>query len=386
MLFKEVAGHLKIKSQLTDSYKAGRTAHAQIFLGKEGNGSLALAMAYAQFLLCEDQQAEDSCGQCNSCRKTQKLVHPDIHFSYPTVGPKKISTDFIKEWRETLLENPYMNINQWLQKLEADNKQGNITVSECLSIVQRLSYKAMEGRYRIMILWLPEYLGKEGNRLLKLIEEPRPNTVFLLVSENPDKILNTILSRCQLVSIPRLKDEEIASILIEKHKLDSDSANSLAYLSEGNYNKAISQIKETTDNNALIFIDWLRVCYLGKPKDMVHWVEGIVSGKHKEKDFFNKTGRKDQVYFLQYGLYFLKEFLSLQQGRDQIRIRFQKTELSTATNMLKVIGVEQIGKMMHLFDETSYHIERNGNPRILFLDASIQMNHLLKKKTIGFCH
>lgn len=382
MLFKEVIGQEKIKKHLIESFQAERTAHAQIFLGKEGNGALALALAYAQFLLCENQNEQDACGECGACRKAKKMVHPDMHFSYPTVGPKKISTDFIKEWREIILENPYLNANQWLEKLGAENKQGNITKDECVSIVQRLSYKALEGKFKIMILWLPEYLGKEGNRLLKLIEEPRPKTVFLLVSEQQGKILNTILSRCQLVNIPRLEDELIATNLEKNYQIPTEKAQTIAYLVEGNYNKAKTLLHEIDDNNALLFVDWLRVCYQGKPKDMVGWVEGIVSGKHPSKDFFQKMGRKDQVLFLQYALYFLKEFLSLQMGGGQLKVRLQKAELTTAQNMLKVIGMEQLQRLIVLFDETAFHVERNGNPRILFLDASIQVHHVLRKQKL----
>jgi DNA polymerase-3 subunit delta' len=383
MLFKDVLGQEKIKKHLIESFFTERTAHAQIFLGKEGNGALALALAYSQFLLCDNPTEHDSCGECGACRKVQKLVHPDLHFSYPTIGTKKISTDFIKEWREAILENPYLNVNQWLEKLDAENKQGNITKDECVSIVQRLSYKALEGKFKIMILWLPEYLGKEGNRLLKLIEEPRPKTVFLLISENPSKILNTILSRCQLVNIPRLEDDLIATHLEQDHNLTTEKAQTIAYLVEGNYNKAKSLLHEIDDNNAKIFVDWLRVCYQGKPKDLVQWVEAIVSGKHKDKDFFTKMGRKDQVLFLQYALYFLKEFLSLQLGGGQLKIRLQAAELSTAQNMLKVIGIEQLQQLITLFDETAFHIERNGNPRILFLDVSIHIHHILRKPKLA---
>ncbi|WMX14715.1 hypothetical protein [Aureispira sp. CCB-E] len=379
MLFKEVFGHEKIKQHLVESYRAERTAHAQIFLGKEGNGALALALAYAQFLLCEQPADQDACGTCGACRKTNKYVHPDLHFSYPTVGSKAISTNFIKEWRAAITENPYLNANQWLEYLGAENKQGNITKDECVSIVQRLSYKALEGRFKIMILWLPEYLGKEGNRLLKLIEEPRPNTVFLLISEEEGKILNTILSRCQLVNIPRLEDEQIAKALEQNKNLSAQKAQTIAYLVEGNYNKACALVEDMDDNNATLFVDWLRVCYQGKPQEMVQWVEGIVSGKHPQKDFFTKMGRKDQVVFLQYALYFLKEFLSLQLGGGQLKVRLQKAELTTAQNMLKVIGVDQLQELITLFDETAFHVERNGNPRILFLDVSIKIHHILRR-------
>lgn len=381
MLFKDLLGHHKIIKHLIQSHRAGRTAHAQIFVSKKGSGALPLALAYAQYILCDSPLPNDACGLCPACKKNKKMVHPDVHFSYPTIGTKKISTDFIKEWREAVLQNKYQGINEWLEKIGAENRQGNINKDECVSIVRRLSLKASEGGYKVMILWLPEFLGKEGNRLLKLIEEPRPNTLFLLVSEQSEKILNTILSRCQLVNIPRLKDELIAEQLQFKFDIPTKKAETIAYLAEGNYNKAVRLIEDVDDNNALIFVDWLRVCYQGKPLDMVQWVEAIVSGQHPNKNFFQKMGRKDQIAFLQYALFFIKEFLALKLGGQKLGIRLQKTELTTAKNMLKIIGMEQMQQMITLFDEVAFHVERNGNPRILFLNTSIKIHHILRKQT-----
>lgn len=379
MLFSEALGQEKIKKRLIESFQAGRTAHAQIFLGKEGNGALALALGYAQYLLCENPNIEDSCGTCSGCRKTEQLAHSDLHFSYPIIDSKGISTDFIKEWRQAVLENPYLNINQWLEKLGADNQKGNISKAECTSVIQRLSFKPIEGKYRIMIFWMPEYLGNEGNVLLKLIEEPRPNTIFIFVAEEEDKILNTILSRCQLVVVPRLDDEQIAQELVKSYQLAPEKAATIAYLAEGNYNKAQALIHEVDDNNTPIFVDWLRTCYQGNPQEMVLWVEGIVNGTHPKKDFFIKMGRKDQMAFLQYALYFLNEFLHLQISGGQLKVRLQKTELATAQNMLKIIGIQQLQKLIKLFDDTIFHIERNAHPKILFLDASIQIHHILRQ-------
>ena len=382
MLFKDVAGQEKIKHKLMESHLADRTAHAQIFNAKEGSGGLALALAYAQYLLCENPQATDACGQCSACKKTQKLIHPDLHFSYPTVGSKTVSTDFITEWRAAILENPYISIHDWLITLNAENKQGNISVSECVSIVQRLSYKAIEGKYRILILWLPEFLGAEGNRLLKLIEEPRPNTIFLLVTENVDKILNTILSRCQLIQLNQLSDEEIILKLMTDHALDRSRAENIGYLADGNYHQAIKLMHNTEDLNADLFVYWLRVCYLGKAIEMVQWVEGMASGKHPEKDCFFKMGRKDQVFFLKYGLFFFREFLKLKTDGSGERVRLKEKESAVAKNLLKLLDVSKISKLSLLFDEMIYHIERNGNAKLIFMDASIKMHKVLQAQHV----
>lgn len=379
MQFKDVIGHHATKQHLIESYQASRTAHAQLFLGKPGNGALPLALAYAQYLLCEAPGPTEACGQCRACRQVSKYVHPDLHFSYPTVGAKAVSTDVIKEWRAALQASPYLSIRDWLQHLGAENKQGNITKDECVSIVQRLSYKALEGRFKILILWLPEFLGKEGNRLLKFIEEPRPNTVFLLVSEQPENILNTIRSRCQLVSLPRLDEQEIAHHLIQEHQTPAERAQHIAQLADGSFRRALQLLEQEQDHHAPLLLYWLRVCYQGQPKALVQWVEGISSGKHPEKDFFIKMGRTDQVAFLRYALHFLKEFLSLQLGQGQVPVRLQGTELQTAQNMLRVLHWQAIQEMVVLLDETAFHVERNGNPRILFLDLSIQFHKLLRQ-------
>jgi DNA polymerase-3 subunit delta' len=199
MRFKDIIGQEAIKQRLINSVNENRVSHAQLFLGPEGSGSLALAVAYAQYLSCEDKQTDDSCGVCSSCRKYQKLMHPDLHFSYPFFAKHKDDTalTYIEQWRDAFTANPYLSLDIWRGYLEAENKQANINIAECHQIIKKLSFKPFESAYKILILWLPEYLDKEGNALLKVIEEPQPNTLFLLVAQNQDQILNTILSRTQ---------------------------------------------------------------------------------------------------------------------------------------------------------------------------------------------
>jgi len=245
MQFKQIAGQQAIKQRLINTVNDNRVSHAQLFLGPEGSGSLALAVAYAQYLSCEDRQPDDSCGVCSSCRKYQKLMHPDLHFSYPFFAKDKNDTalTFIEQWRDAFLANTYLSLDIWRSYLDAENKQANINIAECHQIIKKLSFKPFESEYKILILWLPEYLDKEGNSLLKIIEEPQPNTLFLLVAQNQDQILNTILSRTQLVKIPALAYDEIKDELMQKHHQTEFAAAEIAYLSNGNLTEALSMLQ-----------------------------------------------------------------------------------------------------------------------------------------------
>src|ERR1700744_1302022 len=263
MQFKQIVGQEATKQRLINTVTENRVSHAQLFLGPEGSGSLALAVAYAQFLSCEDKQPDDSCGVCSSCRKYQKLMHPDLHFSYPFFAKHKDDNalTFIEEWREALLANPYLTLDIWRDYLEAENKQANINIAECHQIIKKLSLKPFESVYKVLILWLPEYLDKEGNALLNSIEEPQPNTLFLLVAQNQDQILNTILSRTQLVKIPALSYEEIKETLIAQHNQTEEAAAEIAYLANGNLTEALAMLQQENKSYHTLFVQWLRLCF-----------------------------------------------------------------------------------------------------------------------------
>src|SRR6201996_2845132 len=256
MQFSEIVGQAAVKQRLVNTVKENRVSHAQLFLGPEGSGSLALAVAYAQYLSCEDRQPDDSCGVCASCRKYQKLMHPDLHFSYPFFAKHKDDNalTFIEQWREAFLANPYLNLDGWRSYLDAENKQANINIAECHQIIKKLSFKPFESEFKILILWLPEYLDKAGNALLKIIEEPQPNTLFLLVAQNQDQILNTILSRTQLVKIPALEYDEIKEYLITQHHQTDEAAAEIAYLSNGNLTEALTMLHQDTKGYHKIFV------------------------------------------------------------------------------------------------------------------------------------
>lgn len=367
MAFKDIIGQHDVKQLLQGMIENDRIPHAQIFLGGEGSGKLATAIAFAQSAMCSDSQKGEACGTCSHCVKSSKLIHPDIHFSYPTIGSKVTSASFSKEWREAILTNPYFNIQEWLQQINAENKQGNINKDECDAIVKKLSLKTFEGKYKILILWLPEYLGKEGNRLLKLIEEPPENTLFVLVAENVELILNTILSRCQILKFKPLSDSEIIEEL-ESKGLDSDKASGIAHLSNGNLNQALALITDSENDNALLFLEWLRICYLGKPREIITW-----------SDKFAAIGRENQKYFFDYGLFFLREYMVLKlTGNDNVRL--SERELKTAKNLTKVIEYGQIEPISIILTDAAFHISRNANPKILMTDITARMNKILRAK------
>lgn len=369
LTFSSVIGHGPAIAQLRHMADQDRIPHALLLLGMPGSGDLALAIAFAQYVLCEDRTDGDACGKCRGCSKVAKLVHPDLHFSFPTVGSNVTSDQHLAAWREAMAENPYLDVNQWLQRIGAENKQGNINKEECTSIVRKLSFKIFEGRKKILLMWLPEYLGKEGNRLLKLIEEPPENTVLLLVAQNQELILNTILSRCQLVKLKPLTDAEVEQGLVRMKNLPPEKARAIAQLVAGNLNEALNIAEQPESDNSALFLDWFRKSYLGNGIEMADWVEKFAS-----------EGRENQKQFLQYGLHFMREYLTLKMAGEAngIEVRLLPQELATARNLTKVIGFEQAERIVKLFNDCAYYVERNANQKLLFLDASIQLNKILR--------
>ncbi len=368
MFFRDIIGQSKVKPVLAGLASGGRLPHAMMLLGPSGGGSLAVALAFVQFLQCEYRQPDDTepCGECPACRKAAVFSHPDIHFSFPAVGSGVVSTDFLKEWRSFLTGNPYAGVNDWLQQLGAENKQGNITKDECNAIIKKLSLKKFEGRYKILLMWLPEYLGKEGNRLLKLVEEPPEDTVFLFVAENTELILPTLLSRCQLVRLDPLSDEEVSAALTDRLKLDPARASEIAFLAGGDFGEAIRTASSQENSHTAMFVDWLRKCWKGNAVELVQWTEG-----------FARTGRETQKQFLLYGLHFMRELMALS-ATGNSTLRLKPDELATAQNMARVLDFDKISRLVEVFNDNIFHIERNANPKILMLDTSVGVNTIMK--------
>ncbi|MNJ97126.1 DNA polymerase III subunit tau [compost metagenome] len=372
MQFKEIVGQENIKQQLIQTVAENRISHAQLFLSSDGSGALALAIAYAQYINCLDKQTGDSCGVCSSCRKYERYIHPDLHFSYPFFASKDVKTavDVLEEWRSMLLTDAYFDMDIWRSKLSAENKQANINIAECHDIIKKLSYKAFEAETKVLIMWLPEYLDKEGNSLLKIIEEPPQNTLFILVANNQEQILSTLLSRTQIVKIPKLSHATIEHYLMEGHGLSENQATEYSFLADGNLIEAKSLVANTHNDNADKFAEWLRMGYGNRVLDLTAFVEQAAS-----------WGRENQKNFLKYGISFLRECSLLLSGADDL-VKLPVRALETAKKLsTHVLDLSMADAIISELEKAHYHIERNANPKILFLDVSLQLVKIIKFKT-----
>jgi DNA polymerase-3 subunit delta' len=373
MRFKEIIGQETIKQQLIQTVAENRVSHAQLFLSCPGSGALPLAIAYAQYLNCLQKTADDSCGQCSSCRKYERYIHPDLHFSYPFFASKdvKIATDVLDQWRKMLLNDAYFDMDIWRSKLQAENKQANINIAECHDIIKKLSYKAFEGETKVLIMWLPEYLEKEGNALLKIIEEPPQNTLFILVANNQDQILSTLLSRTQIVKISKLADATIESYLMENHGLSEQQAIEYSFLADGNLIEAKMLVENAQNDHADKFAEWLRLGYGNKVLELSAFVDQAAS-----------WGRENQKNFLKYGISFLRECCLLLSGAEEL-VKLPLRTLETARKLsAHVLDLNMAEAIITELEQAHYHIERNANPKILFLDVSLQLVKIIKFKTL----
>jgi DNA polymerase-3 subunit delta' len=372
MQFKDIIGQEEIKRQLVQTVAENRVSHAQLFLSCDGSGALPMAIAYAQYINCLDKKADDSCGECSSCRKYGRYIHPDLHFSYPFFASKDVKTavDVLDEWRSMLLEDPYFDMDIWRSKLNAENKQANINIAECHDIIKKLSYKAFEAETKVLIMWLPEYLDKEGNSLLKIIEEPPQNTLFLLVANSQEQILSTLLSRTQIVKIPKLPHAIIESFLVETQGLSENQATEYSFLADGNLIEAKQLVVTTHNENADQFAEWLRMGYGNRVPDMAVFADQIAG-----------WGRENQKNFLRYGISFLRECALLISGADEL-VKLPLSAMDTAKKLsAHVLSLTMAEAIISELETAHYHVERNANPKILFLDVSLQLVKIIKFKT-----
>ena len=376
MLFNQIIGQEHIKKHLQKSAENGRIPHAQLFVGKEGCGTLPMAIAYAQFLLCNFSDDVDTCNiKCN------KLQHPDLHFAFPvttndSVKKHAVSDLFLEDWRDFVATQPYGSLFNWLQHIGVENKQGLIGVDESEAVVKKLKLKSYEGGFKVMIIWMAEKMNiAAANKLLKLIEEPPNKTVFLLITENEEQIINTIRSRCQALHFPALSEQDIANSLIVNNQVADNEASKIAHQAEGNYNKALHLLQN--DSSDLIFeewfIAWIRTAFRAKGDASV--VQQLISWS----DTISKTGRETQKRFLDYCLQFFRQALLMNYKSDHLV--FMETE--SGFDLSKFAPFVHSGNILEIekeLNDAMYHIERNGNAKIILLDLSMKLTRFLHKK------
>jgi len=375
MLFKEIPGLDDIKQTLIQSVHTGYIHHAQLFFGNEGSGNLALAWAYATYINCEDRQPGDACGVCPACSKMGKLAHPDLHQILPVAATKKIAKDplsehFLSEWRLFLKENPYASLTDWLNYIGTENRQPHISAEESRQIIQRLSLKPYEADYKILLMWLPELLNvTSANALLKILEEPPPKTLFLLVSHDPARLLTTILSRTQLVRIRSFTDQEIAQVLVARYQTEPARASQIAHLADGNLNEALRLNGEVKNDQHQLFRDWMRLCFQAERR-----LTEVV----KNADKLAAMPREAQKNILQYGINMIRESLVYTYQEPRL-IRLEGEEMTFVQGFAKVMTEEKAERFYTYFNDAVMHLERNANPRIVFLDTSLQVAGSIKQ-------
>lgn len=368
MYFSQVIGQHSTKESLISSVQKGRIPHAQLFLGKSGWGGLPLALAYARYVTCLNPLENDACGECSSCRKHHSYTHPDLHFSFPFPREKgEKSSNIIAEWRKAILENPYMNILEWMQFLDAEKKQANIPLAECREVAKSLSLKPFESEYKILLMWLPEYLGKEGNSLLKLIEEPPAKTLFLLVAENPDKILGTIISRTQSVRLRPIEQQAMYEFLKGKEGLDDEKARRLSAITQGDFRLLNDLITDTESPYFEILKSWMSICVTSNVPKIVPWADKI-SGLSKE----NLKG------FLLYSIEILRSVLILSYSEELVPWSGRELSFIQKFNSLKLPNAKFEG-MVEGIEIALGQIERNARVPLVLTDLSYTLVRNLKK-------
>jgi DNA polymerase-3 subunit delta' len=382
MLFSEILGQEHLKNHLIKSATTGRIPHAQLFVGPEGSGTLASAIAYAQYVLCSNTGQENNGGNEGCNLKFSQLSHPDLHFIYPTVTTEEVkskpkSIDFIKDWRDFVLQNPYGGLFDWYTALGVENKQGEIRVDDAQEIVKSLSLKAYEGGYKVMIIWMADKMNiAASNKLLKILEEPTPQTLFILITESEENLIQTIRSRCQILHFNGLPEKVIAEALEKQEQLDSKTARKIAHQAQGNFNKALKLLGENNEDLPFEqwFVLWVRAAFRAKGnaaaiQDLIEWSEEIA-----------KLGREMQKKFLLFCIEMFRQALLLNYQANSLVFMEPKVEKFKLENFAPFVNGNNILEIYQELNDAMYHIERNGNAKIILTDLSIKLTRLIHKK------
>ncbi|MCT4640006.1 MAG: DNA polymerase III subunit delta [Bacteroidales bacterium] len=379
MLFKEITGHNEIKNRLINGINSGRFGHAQLFAGPEGNGALALAIAYAQYVNCKGEKTDDACGTCSSCVKYNKLVHPDLHFIFPHQSYKSGSREkernaLLIKWRSIMSDNPYISENSWYSFIGMENKQGLINKDDSVDIIKALSMKSFEAEYKVMIIWMPERMNDTAaNKILKLLEEPPQKTLFLLVTNSPDRIIKTITSRTQITKIPAIRRDDIVGALINRYGVDSETSEEIAKYSNGNFAKAIDAKNNwgQEDEHLDHFRNLLRYCWGRKIIEISTWVEDTAT-----------RGREDIKQLLLRGSQIIRE--NIMQTVDCDEISFTTPYEKAFIEKFHVfVKPENIGDAYDILNQAYIDIARNANVKIVLTDMSFKLATLFFPRNKG---
>lgn len=375
MRFADIPGIDNAKKQLIQAIRNNHVAHAQLFYGQHGSANLALALAYSAYINCKNPSETDSCGECSNCTKIDKLVHPDLQFVYPVsptkniTGKNAVSSSYLKDWRTYLENNKYGSLENWSTHYGAENKNANISKEESRNIIKSLSLKSFEAEYKVLIIWLPEYMHvSAANGILKILEEPPEKTLFLLVTCDYEKLLTTILSRCQLFKVPGFSDDEITGYLVESKGLEEGNARKIAMLAEGSIKRAIENIDSAEDDSHALFRDWMRQC----------WTKDYTAITSSTDQFFkmNKTAQK---LFLQYAINMIRHALLTAYMPEETQ-KLNPDEQGFVTNFGKALSQDKLERISKELNQASYHLDRNANVKILFMDLSLTIGRIMTAK------
>jgi DNA polymerase III subunit delta' len=372
MNFSSIPGSSEVKKVLIDAVRENHIPHAQLFVGGEGALNLPLALAFASYLHCENKGESDSCGVCPACTKNTKYIHPDTHFVFPLSNVKgdkdeeRFKAEILKSWRSFLTNHPFSQLDDWTNYYGGEDKLALISREESREIVKSLSLKPFESQYKVMIIWQPELMHPSAaNGILKILEEPPPKTYFILVTNAADKLLPTIISRTQIVTVPLLSDEELEGYLGSRLSVDQTRARKIAQLADGNLPLAIRLLDKEEDNNAQHFTEWMRACFKRNYGTLVSFA-----------DQYHGLDKLSQRNLMTYSINMLRETMLHASGANQIN-RTRGDELKFVQDFSKVMSIDKIEKSFSLINEASYHLERNGSAKMIFLDLSLKISKTL---------
>ncbi|SFN56419.1 DNA polymerase III subunit [Salegentibacter flavus] len=383
MLFEDIIGLAHIKKHLTTTADNNRIPHAQLFVGNSGSGTLPMAIAYAQYVLCKNTGGENKYGKEACNLRFKNLAHPDLHFAFPVANNEKIKTHavsghFMEEWRNFVKSNPYGSLFDWYQDLGIENKQGKIGVDEAQDIVKSLSLKAYEGGFKVMLIWMAEKMNREAaNKLLKLIEEPPNKTLFILIAEEEEQIIQTIRSRCQTLHFPPLPEAEIAEHIIKKENCKQEEALKIAHQANGSYTRALHLLQNNAGDEQFEtwFINWVRSAFKAKGNkstvlELIAWSEEIAG-----------LGRESQKSFLLYCMDFFRQSLMYNYKANSLVYLEPRTKGFQIKNFAPYVHGGNILEINQALEEAIYHIGRNANSKIVLTNLSIKLTRYLHKKT-----